>query len=168
MSWGLIIGQNRNYLLDAWWTVTLPGIAIFVTVLGDQPGGRRHQRRAQPQTEETLMDPDPFRYATLKVEVDTGSARSSQVIDGVSLESLPPAKTLGRGGRVGLRQVDDRARRPWACCPIASADRWRVDPARRDEDLTDPSKPARMRAVARQCDISMIFQEPMTARSTRC
>lgn len=33
MSWGLIIGQNRNYLLDAWWTVTLPGIAIFLTVL---------------------------------------------------------------------------------------------------------------------------------------
>ncbi|QUS36316.1 ABC transporter permease [Falsirhodobacter algicola] len=33
MSWGLIIGQNRNYLLDAWWTVTLPGVAIFVTVL---------------------------------------------------------------------------------------------------------------------------------------
>lgn len=33
MSWGLIIGQNRNYLLEAWWTVTLPGIAIFITVL---------------------------------------------------------------------------------------------------------------------------------------
>ena len=33
MSWGLIIGQNRNYLLDAWWTVTLPGVAIFITVL---------------------------------------------------------------------------------------------------------------------------------------
>ena len=34
MSWGLIIGENRNYLRDAWWTVTLPGIAIFLTVLG--------------------------------------------------------------------------------------------------------------------------------------
>ncbi|MGZ9811887.1 ABC transporter permease [Pseudoroseicyclus sp. H15] len=33
MSWGLIIGQNRNYLLDAWWTVTFPGLAIFITVL---------------------------------------------------------------------------------------------------------------------------------------
>ncbi|WP_102226822.1 ABC transporter permease [Acidimangrovimonas sediminis] len=33
MSWGLIVGQNRNYLLDAWWTVTLPGVAIFLTVL---------------------------------------------------------------------------------------------------------------------------------------
>ena len=33
MSWGLMIGQNRAYLLDAWWTVTFPGVALFVTVL---------------------------------------------------------------------------------------------------------------------------------------
>lgn len=33
MSWGMIIGQNRDYLLNAWWTVTFPGIAIFLTVL---------------------------------------------------------------------------------------------------------------------------------------
>ena len=33
MSWGLIIGNNRDYVLDAWWPVTLPGIAIFLTVL---------------------------------------------------------------------------------------------------------------------------------------
>lgn len=34
MSWGLMIGSNRTYVLDAWWAVTFPGIAIFVTVLG--------------------------------------------------------------------------------------------------------------------------------------
>lgn len=33
MSWGLIIGQNKIYTLDAWWTVTIPGIAIFLAVL---------------------------------------------------------------------------------------------------------------------------------------
>jgi peptide/nickel transport system permease protein len=33
MSWGKLIGDNRDYLLDAPWTVTIPGIAIFVTVL---------------------------------------------------------------------------------------------------------------------------------------
>ena len=33
MSWGLMIGQNRNYVLDGWWTVTFPGAAIFVAVL---------------------------------------------------------------------------------------------------------------------------------------
>jgi len=33
MSWGLMIGSNRPYILDAWWAVTLPGVAIFLTVL---------------------------------------------------------------------------------------------------------------------------------------
>ncbi|WP_315831294.1 ABC transporter permease [Bradyrhizobium prioriisuperbiae] len=33
MSWGLMLGQNRNYMLDAWWTVMFPGAAIFLAVL---------------------------------------------------------------------------------------------------------------------------------------
>ena len=33
ISWGQIIGANRPYVLDAGWTVTFPGIAIFITVL---------------------------------------------------------------------------------------------------------------------------------------
>lgn len=33
MSWGLIIGQNRMYVLDAWWAVVIPGMAIFLAVL---------------------------------------------------------------------------------------------------------------------------------------
>jgi|TARA_B110000908_G_C10261155_1_gene459364 peptide/nickel transport system permease protein len=33
VSWGQVIGSNRQYILDASYTVTVPGIAIFVTVL---------------------------------------------------------------------------------------------------------------------------------------
>jgi len=33
MSWGKLIGDNRDYLLDAPWTITFPGVAIFLTVL---------------------------------------------------------------------------------------------------------------------------------------
>jgi peptide/nickel transport system permease protein len=33
MSWGLMIGANRDQILDAWWPVTFPGVAIFLTVL---------------------------------------------------------------------------------------------------------------------------------------
>lgn len=33
MSWGLMIGSNRPYMLEAWWGATLPGVAIFLTVL---------------------------------------------------------------------------------------------------------------------------------------
>jgi len=33
MSWGQIIGSNRPYILDASYIVTIPGLAIFITVL---------------------------------------------------------------------------------------------------------------------------------------
>ena len=33
MSWGYMIGSNRPYILESWWAVTFPGIAIFLTVL---------------------------------------------------------------------------------------------------------------------------------------
>lgn len=32
-SWGFMIGASRNVIRDAWWMSTLPGIAIFLTVL---------------------------------------------------------------------------------------------------------------------------------------
>ncbi|MEW7009792.1 ABC transporter permease [Lentilitoribacter sp. EG35] len=32
-SWGQIIGSNRQYILDASFAVTVPGVAIFITVL---------------------------------------------------------------------------------------------------------------------------------------
>lgn len=33
MSWGLIIGSSRPYVLTSWWAVAFPGLAIFLTVL---------------------------------------------------------------------------------------------------------------------------------------
>jgi peptide/nickel transport system permease protein len=33
MSWGYMIGSSRIYIRHAWWTVTFPGLAIFLTVL---------------------------------------------------------------------------------------------------------------------------------------
>lgn len=33
MSWGLMIGSSRQYVLSSWWAVAFPGLAIFVTVL---------------------------------------------------------------------------------------------------------------------------------------
>ncbi len=33
MSWGLIIGNNREYDFDCWWAIALPGLAIFIVVL---------------------------------------------------------------------------------------------------------------------------------------
>lgn len=33
MSWGLMIGANRGYMLEAWWATAIPGAAIFLAVL---------------------------------------------------------------------------------------------------------------------------------------
>jgi peptide/nickel transport system permease protein len=33
-DWGLAISESRQYLPDAWWYSTFPGLAIFITVLG--------------------------------------------------------------------------------------------------------------------------------------
>lgn len=33
MTWGLMIGSSRDYILTSWWAVTFPGLAIFITVL---------------------------------------------------------------------------------------------------------------------------------------
>jgi peptide/nickel transport system permease protein len=33
MSWGLMIGSSRQYVLSCWWSVAFPGMAIFITVL---------------------------------------------------------------------------------------------------------------------------------------
>ena len=33
MSWGRMVGDNRPYILDSVWGVTIPGLAIFLTVL---------------------------------------------------------------------------------------------------------------------------------------
>ena len=33
-EWGAMIAQARNYMIDAWWYPTFPGLAIFLAVLG--------------------------------------------------------------------------------------------------------------------------------------
>ncbi|MCM0020802.1 MAG: ABC transporter permease [Tagaea sp.] len=33
MSWGFMIGAGRSFLREAWWLVTVPGVAILITVL---------------------------------------------------------------------------------------------------------------------------------------
>jgi peptide/nickel transport system permease protein len=32
-EWGLMAAMSRTHFIDSWWTVTFPGMAIFVTVL---------------------------------------------------------------------------------------------------------------------------------------
>ena len=32
-SWGLMIARGREYLREAWWMITFPGLALFLTTL---------------------------------------------------------------------------------------------------------------------------------------
>ena len=33
-EWGAMLADGREFLLDAWWIATFPGVAIAITVLG--------------------------------------------------------------------------------------------------------------------------------------
>jgi peptide/nickel transport system permease protein len=33
-EWGVTIAESRQYLPDAWWYATFPGLAIFLVVMG--------------------------------------------------------------------------------------------------------------------------------------
>jgi peptide/nickel transport system permease protein len=32
-TWGRMLAEGRLYIIDAWWLVTLPGLAIMLTIL---------------------------------------------------------------------------------------------------------------------------------------
>lgn len=38
-SWGLMLSEGRDYISSAWWLVTFPGVAIFMTVLALNTAG---------------------------------------------------------------------------------------------------------------------------------
>lgn len=48
VSWGAMIQQGRQNLLDAWWITTFPGLAIIVTVIGYNLLGDELRRRLDP------------------------------------------------------------------------------------------------------------------------
>ena len=52
VSWGLIMGLNRPYLLEAWWATTLPGVVLFLTVLAVSLVGEGLNDAFNPKTRE--------------------------------------------------------------------------------------------------------------------
>lgn len=49
-SWGNLIADGRNSLLDAWWIATIPGLAIAGTVIALQLAADRGRRALQGST----------------------------------------------------------------------------------------------------------------------
>lgn len=48
-TWGAMISEGRNYIGNAWWVATIPGIAIFVTVIGTNLVGDRLRDLLDPR-----------------------------------------------------------------------------------------------------------------------
>ena len=48
-SWGGMLSEGRNYLADAWWLATFPGLAITITVLGANMAGDYVRDRLDPR-----------------------------------------------------------------------------------------------------------------------
>jgi peptide/nickel transport system permease protein len=53
ISWGYMIGSSRTYLREAWWAVTFPGLAIFLTVLSLSLVGDALNHLLDPRREST-------------------------------------------------------------------------------------------------------------------
>lgn len=49
-TWGNMIAEGRDRLLDAWWIATLPGVAIVLTVIALHLFGEAARRRLNPLT----------------------------------------------------------------------------------------------------------------------
>jgi peptide/nickel transport system permease protein len=48
VSWGLMLGASRDYIYNAWWLVTFPGIAIGLLVLATNIVANRLQTKMDP------------------------------------------------------------------------------------------------------------------------
>jgi peptide/nickel transport system permease protein len=56
-SWGSLIADGRDRLLDAWWIATLPGLAVAATVLLVNRAGEAASRRSQPEASPEQVGP---------------------------------------------------------------------------------------------------------------
>lgn len=53
-SWGGMLSEGRDYLSDAWWLATFPGLAITITVLGANMAGDWVRDRLDPRRGEVV------------------------------------------------------------------------------------------------------------------
>lgn len=49
-EWGLMMSEGRDYITSAWWLTTVPGIAIFLTVLSVNTLGNTLRIKLDPKT----------------------------------------------------------------------------------------------------------------------
>ena len=103
-SWGLMIAEAKDYMFFSPWVIVIPGVALFVLVLGINllGDGLRDLFGARTDRDE--------RAARGRAARGRVSAAARSAVRGASLHRRARRDALPRG-RIGLRQVGDRARR---------------------------------------------------------
>ena len=119
MSWGLMIGESRSYALDAWWTVALPGAAIFLAVVGVSLFGDAVQRGRSTRARAAGHRAHAARPSRLPSWRSSDLGLVARRARGVTMpvvetpvpdDPRPLVETRRAGGRVRLRQEHHRAR----------------------------------------------------------
>lgn len=184
-SWGLDVASGRDYLLIAWWLVTMPGLAIVLVVLSmnffaswlrvttdPEEREKRHARdlASRMRRQKTEKAAPAARPATTTATTDTLEIRDLQVdfdtqgglvkaLRGVSF-SIAPGETLGLVGESGSgKSVTANAVMGLVDLPgrVTGGDvLWQ------GRSLVEPGSQAWGREVWGK-DIAMVFQNPMTS-----
>ena len=101
-EWGTMLADAREFVLRAWWVVTLPGPGDPRDRAGLQPAGRRIARRARSQAQAIALKADPMpllEIENLSVEFPSQSGMV-RAVDGVSI-TLEKGEVLGIVGESG-------------------------------------------------------------------
>ena len=157
-EWGTMLAEAREFILRAWWVVTLPGLAILLTVLainlmGD---GLRDALDPKPKTFlENVMSLLEIENLTVEFATAGGAFRA---VDNVSMnvdsgDVLAIVGESGSGKSVAMLAVMGLL--PWTA--NVSADRMVFE----GRELLTMNKKQRRDIIGK--DITMIFQEPMTS-----
>ena len=105
-TWGAMIAEGRNYIGNAWWVAAMPGLAIFITVIGINLAGDRLR---------DLLDPTAEAGGELMTE--RAGARNPRPQDLLCFSERGEGPARGRRGKL----CASTPARPWA---------WSANPAR--------------------------------------
>ena len=134
-EWGAMVASGRDVILDQWWVATIPGMAIFVASLGFNLLGDGLRDVFDPKSSD-----DASRSSRSRDLDVTLPSRGGDSARGARRELHARTRAARHRRRVGLRQVDDRARDPRPVPP----------PRRRDAQSGSPSTASTSRALYRR------------------
>ncbi len=115
-EWGTMLAEAREFILRAWWVVTLPGLAILITVLAINLMGDGLRDALDPKLEEELShgpsrNRKPGRRVRRRRPACSARSTACRYQGGCAREVLAIVGESGSGKSVSMLAVDGAARR---------------------------------------------------------